>query len=79
MPMINQTPESRFAGLLKPFFDSIDPSETFELHPNLFAGRALLHIDGGKGIPIHTRRGAGHATSIDSICSVLLLRSLEAR
>jgi len=23
MPMINQTPESRFAGLLKPFFDSI--------------------------------------------------------
>ena len=25
MPIIDQPPESRFAGLLKPFFDSIDP------------------------------------------------------
>jgi hypothetical protein len=25
MPMINQPSESRFARLLKPFFDSIDP------------------------------------------------------
>jgi hypothetical protein len=26
--MIDQPPESRFAGLLKPFFDSIDPEQT---------------------------------------------------
>jgi hypothetical protein len=26
--MINQPPESRFAGLLKPFFDTIDPEAT---------------------------------------------------
>jgi hypothetical protein len=25
MPMINETPESRFEGILKPFFDCIDP------------------------------------------------------
>ena len=28
LPMINQTPESRFAASLKPFFDSIDPELT---------------------------------------------------
>src|SRR5262249_61448777 len=28
MPIIDQPPESRFASLLKTFFDSIDPSKT---------------------------------------------------
>ncbi len=28
LPIINQPAESRFAGLLKPFFDSIDPNRT---------------------------------------------------
>jgi hypothetical protein len=31
MPMIDQPPESRFARLLKPFFDSIDPVLTFAI------------------------------------------------
>jgi hypothetical protein len=33
MPMINQPPESRFAGLLKPFFDSIGHEEAFRRRP----------------------------------------------
>jgi hypothetical protein len=28
--MINQPPESRFAASLKPFFDTIDPMQTWQ-------------------------------------------------
>src|SRR5262245_20167344 len=41
MPMINQTPESRFAGLLKPFFDSIGQARSPRPNPKGLLARQM--------------------------------------
>jgi len=41
MPMINQTPDSQFASLLKPFFDSIGQTRSPQAAPSAFPARQM--------------------------------------